>query len=283
MSASWKALLDRVRPKKYGRKIPLILLNGLAEQQESWYRNARFWGRFFEVHQPNLMAYEGDALHRRIKSGEAVTVEYLVDQLHTFVDQFVQAPKVHLVSSSLGGKVAVEFAVKYPHLVGRMVLLCPSGMGDVERLPIMDGVQRSDAAAIIKAVFYRPRKADRELLNYYKRCFLSRKWKLGLIRTVKGTNDHVVRPRMKDLQNPTLILGGKEDQIVNYLEGERAAVEIPNGNGHWLSLDRCGHAPQIEMPRLVNRLVVHFLTAARPSAQPSFVKLLLNKPSRVYA
>ena len=60
MSASWKALLDRVRPKKYGRKTPLILINGLAEQQETWYRNARFWGRFFEVHQPNLMAYEGE-------------------------------------------------------------------------------------------------------------------------------------------------------------------------------------------------------------------------------
>src|SRR6476646_1622480 len=272
MSASWKALLDRVRPKKYGRKTPLILINGLAEQQESWYRNARFWGRFFEVHQPNLMAYEGDALHRRIRSGEPITVEYLVEQLHTFVDQFVQAPKIHLVSSSLGGKVAVEFAARYPHLVGRIVLLCPSGMGDVERLPIKEGVQRSDAVAIIKAVFYRPRKADRGLLNYYKRCFESRKWKRGLLRTVKGTNDHVVRPRMKDLQNPTLILGGKEDQIVNYREGERAAVEIPNGNGHWLSLPKCGHAPQIEMHRLVNRLVVHFLTAARPTAQPSFVK-----------
>jgi pimeloyl-ACP methyl ester carboxylesterase len=283
MSAAWKALLDRVRPKKYGRKTPLILINGLAEQQESWYRNARFWGRFFEVHQPNLMAYEGDALHRRIRSGEQVTVEYLVDQLHMFVEQFVQAPRIHLVSSSLGGKVAVEFAAKYPEVVGRMVLLCPSGMGDAERLPILDGVQRSDAAGIIRAVFYRPRKADRGLLGYYRRCFQSRKWKLGLIRTVKGTNDHMVRPRMKDLQNPTLVLGGKDDQIVNYREGERAAVEIPNGNGHWLSLPKCGHAPQIEMPRLVNRLVVHFLTAARPSAQPSFVRLLMNKPSRVYA
>ena len=283
MPASWKGFFDRVRPKKYGRKHSLLLINGLAEQQESWYRNARFWGRFFEVHQPNLMAYEGDALHRRIKSGEPVSVEYLRDQLHTFVDQFVQSPKVHIVSSSLGGKVAVEFAANCPERVGRMVLLCPSGMGDVERLPIMDGVQRSDAAAVIKAVFYRPRKADRGLLNYYKRCFLSRKWKLGLIRTVKGTNDHIVRPRMKELQCPTLFLGGKEDQIVSYLEGERAALEIPNGNGHWLSLERCGHAPQIEMPRLVNRLVVHFLTAPRPSAQPSFVRLLLNKPSRVYA
>jgi pimeloyl-ACP methyl ester carboxylesterase len=179
----------------------------------------------------------------------------------------------------LGGKVAIEFAVRYPELVNRMVLLCPSGMGDVERLPLLEGVQRSDYQAVIRAVFHKPRKADRGLLNYYRRCFQSRKWKLGLIRTVKGTNDHVVRPLMKDIQATTLLIGGKEDRIVDYLEGERAATEMPAG--HWLSLPNCGHAPQIEMPRLVNRLVVHFLTSPNPSAQPSFVKLLLNKPSRV--
>jgi 2-hydroxy-6-oxonona-2,4-dienedioate hydrolase len=279
MPASWKGLLDRVRPKKYGRKHSLILLNGLAEQAESWYRNARFWGRFFDVHMPSLMAYEGDSLHRRIRSGEPVTVEYLVDQLHTYVDQFVQTPPYHLVASSLGGKVAVEFAARYPQLVNRIVLLCPSGMGDRERLPILDSGRVNDYEKIVRSVFYRPRKADRTMLNYYRRCFQSRKWKLGLIRTVKGTNDHLVRPLMKQIQNTTLLIGAKEDQIVDHLEGERAAVEMPNG--HWLSLPRCGHAPQIEMPRLINRLVVHFLTSPNPSAQPNFVKLLLNKPSRV--
>lgn len=279
MPASWKGFLERVRPRKYGRKPPLILLNGLAEQAESWYRNTRFWARFFDVYMPNLLAYEGEALHRRIRAGQPIDIEYLVGQLYTFVDQFVQCPPYHIVSSSLGGKIAVEFAVRYPDLVNRMVLICPSGMGDVERLPILDGIQRSDYNAIVKSVFFKPHKADRGLVTYYKRCFQSRRWKLGLIRTVRGTNDHVVRPKMKDIKAPTLLIGAKEDRIVNYLEGERAAVEIPNG--HWVSLPKCGHAPQIEMPRLVNRLVVHFLTAAHPTANPSFVKLILNKPRRV--
>lgn len=279
MAASFKGLIERVRPRKYGRKHSLILINGLAEQPESWYRNARFWGRFFDVHMPNLMAYEGDALHRRIKTGEPISVEYLVEQLHHYVEQYIQRPPYHIVSSSLGGKVAVEFAIKYPQLVNRMVLICPSGMGDIERMPILEGVQRSDYGSIIRSVFHRPRKADKGLLNYYKRCFQSRKWKLGLIRTIKGTNDHVVRNLMKDVQATTLLIGAKEDQIVDHREGERAAVEMLNG--HWISLPNCGHAPQIEMARLVNRLVVHFLTSPKPSAQPSFVKLLRNKPSRV--
>jgi len=278
MSASWKGLLERVRSKKYGRRQPLILLNGLAEQAESWYRNVRFWGRYFDVHLPNMIAYDGPGLHQRIKSGEPVNIEYFVEQLHLYTQQFIQRPPYHIVSSSLGGKVAVEFAVKYPELVKRLVLICPSGMGDTERLPLMDGMQRSDHAGLIRSVFHNPRKADRGLMTYYKRRFQDRKWKLGVVRVVRGTSDHVVRPQMKKIKAPTLVLGAKEDQIVDYREGERAAMEIPDG--HLLSLPNCGHAPQIEMARLVNRLVVHFLTASVPSAHPSFVKLLLNKPTR---
>ena len=36
-----------------------LLLNGLAEQQESWYRNARFWGRFFARIPNDLAALVG--------------------------------------------------------------------------------------------------------------------------------------------------------------------------------------------------------------------------------
>jgi pimeloyl-ACP methyl ester carboxylesterase len=280
MGSSWKTWLDRLRPKTYGRKHSLILLNGLAEQAESWYRNRRHWDRYFEVYMPNLLTYEGEALHRRIKEDKAITVDYLTEQLHTFTDQFVQYPPYHIVASSLGGKVAVEFAVRYPQLVSRVVLICPSGMGDVERLPIMDGVRRNEYEKIVHSVFHRPRVVDRDVLRYYKRCFENRRWKLGLVRVVKGTNDHTVREKLKLLDKPTLFISGHEDQIVDPREGERAAKELPKGQ--YLSIPKCGHAPQIEKAWLVNRLIVHFLTHPNPSAHPRFTQLFLHKPSRVY-
>src|SRR5580658_8658045 len=157
MAASLKTLFERLRPRPYGRKHGLVLLNGLAEQSESWYRNARFWGRYFDVHAPNLLAYEGDALHRRIREGLPISVEYLVEQLHVYLEQFVQSPPYHLVSSSLGGKVAIEFALKYPQLISRLVLICPSGMGDEEKLPLMEGVKSNDHRKLITSVFHKPR------------------------------------------------------------------------------------------------------------------------------
>src|SRR3954467_4207480 len=110
MPTPLNGLIERFRPKRYSRRQPLILINGLAEQAESWYRNRRFWSRYFDLHAPNILAYEGEVLQKRIASDRPITVEFLVSQLHTYLTQFVQTPPYHFVSSSLGGKVAVEFA-----------------------------------------------------------------------------------------------------------------------------------------------------------------------------
>lgn len=270
--APWNGFLARLRPKAYGRQPPLVLLNGLAEQPESWYRNRRVWGRYFEVHTPHLLAYDGPALHARIDAKEPVSVDYLVGELHQYVTRFVQEEKVHLVSSSLGGKVAVEFAARHPGLVNRMVLICPSGMGDKEQLPVIEGVRRGDWNAVVRSVFYRRRHADRGLVRYYREAVENRRWKKGLLRTVSGTLEHTVRGRLKEVQAPTLLLTGLKDRICDPKTAEEAARELPHG--FFRAIPKCGHAPQIEKYRLVNRLVAHFLSAPAPSANPGWTQLL---------
>lgn len=278
MRSPIKGLLERLRPRQYGRREPLVLINGLAEQAESWYRNRKFWARYFEVLTPNILAYEGDALHTRINAKQPITVEYLVEQLHTYLTQFVQTPPYHLVASSLGGKVAVEFAAKYPQLVNRMVLLCPSGMGDEEQLPIIEGVVGRNARAMVESVFHKPKRADGGLLRYYRAKFANRKWQKGFLRSVRGTLDHVVRGQMKQVTAPTLLVTASGDKVCDPVTAEGAARELPNG--HFRKIERCGHAPQIEKHWLINRLVVDFLSSTRPTAHPSWTKLILTKAPR---
>jgi pimeloyl-ACP methyl ester carboxylesterase len=272
-------LFERIRPKAYGRRRPLVLVNGLAEQPESWFRNRRFWNRYFEVLTPNILAYDGPCLQRRIAAKQPITVEYLVGELHTYLDRFVQAPPYHLVASSLGGKVAVEFAVKYPDLVDRVVLLCPSGMGDEEKLPVMEGVVRKDMYTVVRSVFHRPRYVDRDIVRFYKTHMNDRRWKTGLLRAIRGTLEYTVRAQMKQVKCPTLLVTGTDDKICDPKEAEKAAAELPNGQ--FLAIPGCGHAPQIEKAWLINRLVVHFLTARNPTANPKWTQLLLAKPTRV--
>jgi pimeloyl-ACP methyl ester carboxylesterase len=246
---------------RYQRRPPLVLINGLAEQAESWYCNTDEWRKHFDVHTPNLLVYDGDQLQRRIDAGAPIDIDFLVEQARMYVDSFVQR-QAHLVANSLGGKVAVELATRYPDRVARLVLLCPSGLSREERLPVVEGVRRNDPRSLIESVFQDPRQADTNLLGYYQEKFSSRKWRGGLLRTIRGTMEHRVVDRLPQLEQPTLLVVGKQDRIVNPDEAIEAARRLPHGEV--VVLPNCGHAPQIEEAQTVNQLVVEFLV--RPAA-----------------
>src|SRR5437868_1625492 len=55
------------------RRTPLILVNGLAEQSESWFANRAYLARHFDVEVPEILVYDGAVLHQRIDAGGAVT------------------------------------------------------------------------------------------------------------------------------------------------------------------------------------------------------------------
>ena len=98
----------------YKRRMPLVLVNGLAEQPESWFANRSTLSRHFDVKVPELLVYDGDALHEQIDAGGEVTVDYLTDRLAVYLDQFVQRPPYNLVGSSLGGQVILTYAIAFP-------------------------------------------------------------------------------------------------------------------------------------------------------------------------
>ena len=116
------------------------------------------------------------------------------------------------------------------------------------------------------------------MLQYYKAKFASRQWKKGFLRTVNGTLDHTVRERLKDVNVPTLLVTAAGDKVCDPKTAEEAARDLPNG--YFRRIERCGHAPQIEKHWLINRLVVDFLSSPRPTAHPSWTKLILAKPPR---
>jgi pimeloyl-ACP methyl ester carboxylesterase len=250
-------------PPPYGRQHALVLLNGLAEQQETWFRNHYVWRRFFDVSMPNLFDYEGPVIHRRIEAGLPISVDFLVEQLHQHLEEFVQTPPYHLVSNSMGGKIVVEYAVRYPDRVASIVLICPSGLSAGEELPIVDGVRRFGIPSIVESIFFDPRQIEPALVDFYVRQSRNRRWRSGFLHAIRGTKDHCVRGRLADVKQPTLLISGQEDRIVNPEAVRDAAGEL--SQGQFLMIPRCGHAPQIEKSRLINRLVVRYLTGRMPA------------------
>jgi pimeloyl-ACP methyl ester carboxylesterase len=241
----------------------LVLINGLAEQPETWFRNHRVWRRHFDVSMPNLFDYEGPVVHQRIEAGLPISVDFLVEQLHHHLEEFVQTPPYHLVSNSMGAKIVVEFAARYPDRVASIVLICPSGLTAGEELPIVDGVRRFGIPSIIESIFFDKRQLEPALVDYYVRQSRNRRWRSGFVHTIRGTKDHCVRDRLADMKQPTLLISGQEDKIVNPEEVRAAVGDL--SQGQFLMIPRCGHAPQIEKPRFINRLVVRYLTGRMPA------------------
>ena len=77
------------------------------------------------------------------------------------------------------------------------------------------------------------------------------------MRIIRGTMGHSVRDLMPLVQQPTLVIVGREDRIVDCNESIEAARNLPDGR--IVILNHCGHAPQIEKAAAVNRLVAKFI------------------------
>lgn len=242
----------------YKRRMPLILVNGLAEQSESWFANRVFWSRHFDVKVPEILVYDGESLHQRIHAGGEVTVDYLSDRLAVYLDEFVQRPPYHLVGSSLGGQVILTYASRHPEKVSKLVLIGPSGLHGSEHLPMIEGVRRSNPAALVQSVFHHDHFASAGLVQTIGRKFADRRWKLGVLRTLRGTVGHSVAPLLEQVPHPTLIIWGAADRVLSDLPGSiKAAARLRRGRQG--VIPKCGHAPQIEKPRLVNQLVDRYL------------------------
>ena len=241
----------------YFRPSPLVLINGLAEQGESWYRNREVWQQHFDVHSPGVLVYDGAVLQQRLAERQPITVDFLTKRLAKFLDEFVQTPPYHLVASSLGGQIAIEYASRHPEKVDRLVLLCPSGMGSEERLPIMDGARHKDYRGLVESTFYDPRLASPSMMSYYEQKFKSKAWRKALFETVRGTKGHSVRERLPVIDRPVLVICGREDRIVDTKVVQEAVA--PWANYRFVMISNCGHAPQLEQPQIVNQMIVRFL------------------------
>jgi len=259
----WSTILDLFTSHSrdtYCRTPPLILVNGLAEQSESWYLNRTVWQRHFDVHAPGILVYGGPVTQERLGEGKPIDIEFLTNRLAEYLDRFVQAPRYHLIASSLGAQISVEYAARHQGKVDKLVLICPSGIGGQERLPIMEGARHKNYRGLVESTFYDGRRASPRIAKYYEQQFARKAWRQALFETVRGTKSHSVLDKLLAIHRPTLVICGEEDRIVDSNAVYEAVQDLPSFE--FRMIPRCGHAPQLECPTLVNRMVLDFLTAA---------------------
>ncbi|MGZ3903345.1 MAG: alpha/beta fold hydrolase [Bacteroidia bacterium] len=102
--------------RKYGSGQPLLILHGLFGQSDNWNTLAkRFGDNGFEVYTIDLRN------HGLSPHSEEWNYEVMADDINEFIsDHSLQNPI--LLGHSMGGKVAMFFAMKYPNVLDKLIV-----------------------------------------------------------------------------------------------------------------------------------------------------------------
>lgn len=173
--------------------------------------------------------------------------------------------RAHLVGHSFGAMVACEVAAAYPGRVERLVLIDALGLWrDDAPIPNwmllshaeLPGRVFSDAdGEAARRMFAPPEDPEERILAR-----VGLQWAMGTTgKFLWPIPDKGLKRRIHRVQAPTLVVWGQEDRIVPPAYAEEFARRI--AGARVATVDGAGHAPHLERPDAVSRLVGEFLAA----------------------
>lgn len=102
---------------------PLVLLHGRGDSALCWIKFIAQFSARFRAYAIDLPGYPGKSVARRLPSIGKGTADWLAQTLSA-----LDVRDAHVIGASLGGWVALKFAVRYPGRVRRLALLVPMGI-----------------------------------------------------------------------------------------------------------------------------------------------------------
>jgi len=191
-----------------------------------------------------------------------------MDLLHTsvgglqkFVQRFIDHRKyenIHLLGNSLGGHVALVYILKNPEHIKSLILtgssgLFESGMGDTYP-------KRGDKDYIRKKTeltFYDPAMATDDLVNEVFEITNNRLKVIKIIALAKSAIRNNLGEELAQIKQPTCLIWGNNDSITPPFVAREFNRLIPGSELHFI--DKCGHAPMMEVPEEFNKILDGFL------------------------
>lgn len=246
---------QRIHYVEAGRGQPVILLHGLGMTKETWQPSFAALAANYHVY-----AIDQIGFGRSDKPELDYKIATFVDFLHGFlVSQ--DLGKATLVGSSLGGWIALEFAVQHPDLVDRLVLVGSAGLPWLHPAPV-DFKPTSLAAirALMEALVYDKTRVTEPIVRQVFADHLRNNDGSTIQRTFAGfASSRFLDGRLASIRVPTLVVWGREDEMIPLAAGEQLRDGI--AGAQLVVLDHCGHIPHVEKPAEFTRAVLEFLGA----------------------
>ena len=239
-----------------GQGEPLVLLHGLFGALSNFRALIEYFSPNYKVVVPILPLLDLDLLHTSVGG------------LQKFVNRFLEHRNyqgVHLMGNSLGGHVALVHILKNPERIKSLILtgssgLFENGMGDTYP-------KRGDKEYIrnkTALTFYDPKLATEELVNEVFEITNNRLKVIKIIALAKSAIRNNLGEELNQVKQPTCLIWGNNDTITPPFVGKEFHRLIPNSELHFI--DKCGHAPMMEVPEEFNRILEGFLAKLKSPA-----------------
>lgn len=246
-----------------GEGPPLVLLHGFDSSLFEFRRLVPLLAKQYKVYAVDLLGF---GFCDRAAT-EDVNPALIQQHLLGFCQQIVGQP-VTLVGASMGGGVAIDFAVSHPTQVTQLVLLdavgyaTASGPGKLMFPPLDRWVTN-----FLRSPWVRRKISENA---YYDKSFvtpdaelcaalhlLMPRWSEALIAFTKSGGYNFLSNRIAQISAPTLVLWGRQDKILGIKDAARFAADINQCKLIWI--EDCGHVPHLEQAKITTEHIINFL------------------------
>ena len=243
-----------------GKGSAVVLIHGLGADSRHWAANIGELSKNFRV-----IALDQIGYGQSDKPLMRYTVENFADYLHGFMEA-TKISKASLVGNSLGGWVALDFTIRHPEMVERLVLVDAAGLRPTEALKLPKGGMRP--LSLLNAHwFFDLMEANKEwaTVDLGPNAF-ERHVKNGDTYTIASSVAEMATGRefedkkLKKVHTPTLIVWGRDDMLIPLAMGEEFHKEITGSQT--LVIEGTGHIPMAGKPAEFNQAVEKFLHAS---------------------
>jgi len=268
--AAWSQVVQPLPPQQtvivHGHKLAyyeagkgsaVILIHGLGADSRHWAANIGPLSQNFRVITLDQIGYgQSDKPLMRY------TVENFSDYLHGFL-QAVKISKASLVGNSLGGWVALDFTLRHPQRVEKLVLVDAAGLRPSAALKWPEGGPK--ALSLVNTHWFF------DLMEANKEWATTDLGPNGFERHVQNGDSYTVASSVAEMITgrefedkklgkvhvPTLIIWGRDDLLIPLAMGESLNKGI---KGSQLRvIEGTGHIPMVGKPAEFNEAVAKFL------------------------
>ncbi len=246
--------------------LPLVLIHGTSASLHTWDTLSSLLKSKKRIIRLDLPAFG--------LTGPNRLNQYNFNFYNQFLDEFLDALKVTqciVAGNSLGGSIAWNYALASPDKVRQLILLDASGYPKKDEkgslgfklaaVPVLNQALKhiSPKSLIRKSLedaFYNKSLVSESMVDQYHDLLLRE----GNRGAVLELFQHPMKPdatKIKNISQPTLIIWGKQDQLISYQNASLFKQDIRNSS--LLVLDKVGHIPMEEAPNQVATAILEFI------------------------